>query len=314
MLFKSLSKLGFLFVLSLLVSCSEDDSVKDLSKETQTSSTTVYITDAPIDDANVEAVFVTVSAVRVNGMNLEGFNKTTVQLSALTNGNTQSLGELDLNTGTTSEIVLVLSETDESGSGPGNYLITRGGSKQKLSGALELSLRDQAQIVEAAQNQIILDFDLRKSLREENGNYSFVSRSQLENNIRAVNEINTGIVKGNIDNTSEGQGEVIVAYAYKEGSYSQSETNPNNEGVEFSNAVSSSIVSESNGEFEIHFLEEGDYELHFASYNDNDNDGNLEFSGMVDANAVGSINLNGFNIEANSEVNLQISFEGLLGL
>ncbi|MBT8319272.1 MAG: hypothetical protein KJP01_04005, partial [Gramella sp.] len=70
----------------------------------------------------------------------------------------------------------------------------------------------------------------------------------------------------------------------------------------------------SNGEFEIHFLEEGDYELHFASYSDNDNDGKLEFSGMVEANAASSLDLSGFRVESNSQVTIQISFTGLLGL
>lgn len=277
-------------------------------------STAVYITDSPIDEANVEAVFITVSEVKVNGKSVEGFNTTTIEVSSLTKGNTELLGELNLDAGTTSDITLMLADTDASGNAPGNYVVLSGGAKEELSGALELNISDQAEIVQDAQNELVLDFDLRKSLKHEGDDYSFVSESQLESNIRAVNSMKTGIVTGSVDNTSEAEGDVVVAYAYKKGAYSESESNANGEGVTFSNAVSSSAVSQSNGEFEIHFLEEGDYELHFASYSDEDNDGKLEFSSMVEASTASSIDLSGFTVEANSEVNLNISFTGLLGL
>ena len=192
--------------------------------------------------------------------------------------------------------------------------MTTEGAKEEITTSTEININDEAEIFADAQNELVLDFDLRKSLKQEAGTYSFVSESQLENNIRAVNKANTGIVTGSVDNTSEANGEVVVAYAYQEGSYNESESNANSEGINFSNAVSSSVVSDSNGEFEIHFLEEGDYELHFASYSDIDDDGELEFSGMVEASTASSLDLSGFSVEANSEVNLQITFTGLLGL
>ncbi|MCG9973363.1 DUF4382 domain-containing protein [Christiangramia crocea] len=314
MLFKNLSRLGLLLGLILFVSCSEDDSVEEPETGEGGNSTAVYITDSPVDEANVEAVFITVSEVKVNGKAIEGFSKTTIEVSSLTKGNTELLGELDLDAGTTSDITLMLADTDASGNGPGNYVVLSGGAKEELSGAVELNINDQAEIVQDVENELVLDFDLRKSLKHEADDYSFVSESQLESNIRAVNSMKAGIVTGTVDNTSEAEGDVVVAYAYKKGSFSESESNANGEGVTFSNAVSSSVVSESNGEFEIHFLEEGDYELHFASYSDEDQDGKLEFSGRVEADTASSIDLSGFTVEANSEVNLEISFTGLLGL
>lgn len=314
MLFKNLSRLGLLLGMVLFVSCSEDDSMEEPGTGEETNATAVYITDSPIDEANVEAVFITISEVKVNGKALEGFNKTTLEISSLTQGRTELLGELDLEAGSTSDISLVLAETDAAGDGPGNYVLTRGGLKEELAAATEININDQAEIMGDAQNEIVLDFDLRKSLKHDNEGYSFVSESQLENNIRVVNKINTGIVTGNVENTSEANGDVVVAYAYEQGSFNESESSANSEGINFSNAISSSVVSESNGEFEIHFLEEGDYELHFASYSDTDSDGELEFTGMVEANTASSIDLNGFTVEANSEVNLQISFLGLLDL
>ncbi len=312
MLIKNLSKLSLLLGLIFFVSCSEDDSLENPGNGEN--STAVYLTDAPVDQANVEAVFVTVSEVRVNGKAIEGFNKTTIQLSSLTKGRTELLGNLNLKSGTTSNISLVLADTDASGNGPGNYVVLNGGAKQKLSGATEINIKDQVEIVNDARNEIVIDFDLRKTVKQEGDNFSFVSKTQLENNLRTVNKLNAGAVKGKADNRSEAEGEVVVAYAYKKGTFSNSESNANSEGINFANAVSSSVVSKSNGEFEIHFLEEGDYELHFASYSDNDQDGKLEFTGMVEANAVSSLDLNSFRVASNSEVNIQISFKGLLGL
>ncbi|QYA25329.1 DUF4382 domain-containing protein [Gramella sp. MT6] len=314
MLFKNLSRFGLLLGLILFVSCSEDDSMEEPDGSGGANATTIYLTDSPVDDTNVEAIFITISEVKVNGKAIESFGKTTVQISSLTQGKTELLGELELDAGTTSDITLMLSETDASGDGPGNYIMTTDGGKQEISTATELNINDQVEIFGDTQNEIVLDFDLRKSLIAEGGNYSFVSESQLENNIRAVNKMNTGILTGNVENTSEADGEVVVAYVYESGSFNESESNANNEGVNFSKAVSSAVVSNSSGDFEIHFLEEGDYELHFASYSDIDDDGHLEFSRMVNASTASSIDLSGFTVEANSEVNLQISFAGLLGL
>lgn len=314
MLIKNLSKLGLLLGFILFVSCSEDDSVEEPGTGEETNATAVYITDSPIDEANVEAVFITISEVKVNGKAVEGFSTTTLEISSLSQGRTELLGELDLEAGSTSNISLSLAETSASGDVAGNYVLTSGGAKEELTAVTEININDQTEIVGEVQNEIVLDFDLRKSLKHNSDGYSFVSKSQLENNIRVVNKMNTGIVIGSVDNTSEANGDVIVAYAYEKGSFEESESSANSEGVNFSNAVSSSVVGDSSGEFEIHFLEEGDYELHFASYSDEDSDGELQFTGMVEANTVSSIDLGGFTVDANSEVNLQISFIGLLGM
>ena len=95
MLFKNLSRLGLLLGLILFVSCSEDDSMEETETGGETSgSTSVYITDSPVDDAEVEAVFITVSEVMINGKSIEGFNTTTIEISSLTEGRTELLGEL----------------------------------------------------------------------------------------------------------------------------------------------------------------------------------------------------------------------------
>lgn len=313
MVVKNLFKITLLLAVIFMSSCSKDDNT-DNPENSAGNSTSVYITDSPVDNTNVDAVFITVSEVKINGKAIDGFEKTTIEISSLTEGNTELLGKLNLDAGATDDISLMLSGSDASGNAPGNYVVLDGGTREEIAGEMEINLNDGAEIMQDMENEVVLDFDLRKSLKAADGNYSLVSGSKLENNIHAVNIMNAGTVKGKVDNTSEANADIVVAYAYKKGEYNNSEESVNADGIRFSNAASSSMVSTSSGNFEIHFLDAGDYELHFASYSDSDSDGKLEFTGMVSADAASSLDLEGFTVDANSEVDLEISFTGLLGL
>jgi hypothetical protein len=279
--------------------------------------TKVYLTDAPIDNAEVDAAFITVAEVRVNGKSLEGFEKTTIDVSSLQNGKTELFGDLELESGTTSEIVLVLdNETDVSGEAPGNYILTTAGEKKALASTSgEISINDQVEIEESNDNEIILDFDLRKIIAaEENGDYRFVGDAEISNSIRAVNKLNAGTITGTVNDFDDSQSEAMLVFAYEKGAYAESETQANSEGVLFSNAVVSSTVSDNNGNFELHFVEEGDYELHFVSFADNDADEQLELKGEVGASSATAIQLSGFSVEAGSNVSLEVVLLGLLNL
>ena len=304
-----------LTLLVLLWSCSKDEDDPGSSGEGY--QTQVYLTDAPIDNANVEAVFVTVADVKVNGKSLEAFQKATVELSSLTNGNTKLLGNVDLEAGTTSSIVLVLdNSTAADGSTPGSYVLTAEGEKKALMTASnEINVGDNAEILASDENKLILDFDLRKSLIMNNsGEFSFAGSSQLSNSIRAVNEINAGTVTGTFSNMGESSAEAVVVFAYKAGAYSNSEMQANSSGVQFANAVSSSLVSESNGNFALHFLEKGDYELHFIAFSDDNNDGNLEVEGEIEVSTASELELSNLTVDANSTTTLELTLAGLLGL
>ncbi|MBK5193683.1 MAG: DUF4382 domain-containing protein, partial [Flavobacteriaceae bacterium] len=80
------------------------------------------------------------------------------------------------------------------------------------------------------------------------------------------------------------------------------------------NAVSSSSVSKADGDFELHFIEEGEYELHFASFSDTNSNGSMEFEGMLDASSATAIDLQAFSVEANTEITMEVVIAGLLGL
>lgn len=309
---KNLSKLALLFAILVMASCSEDDSMNNPEMGGDGNTTSVYLTDAPIDQANVQAVFITVADVMVNGQSIDGFSKTTVEISSLTNGQKELLGELDLDAGMTSDITLVLSETNAAGDGPGNFIVLDGDVKQDIGGSMELNLSDDAEIMEGM-NDLVLDFDLRKSISQNGDEYSFVSESALESNIHAINSANAGMVSGMVDNSAEASGELIVAYIYPKGQFSEAEESANAEGVAFANATSSAMV-DSSGEFTIHYLDEGDYELHFASFDEDETDGSLQYNGMVSAETAGAIDLSGFTVDSETETEINISFTGLLGL
>ncbi|MFD1096218.1 DUF4382 domain-containing protein [Salegentibacter chungangensis] len=314
---KDVFKTGLMLLfMSFMVSCSEDND--DMGSENpEAYNTEVYLTDAPIDDANVQAAFVTVTNVMVNGKAIEGFEKTTVEISSLTNGETLHLGDLQLKNGATSSITLMLdSETDAAGEAPGNYILTADGEKKALAtSANEIVISDDAEIKASDENQLILDFDLRKSIvSNAEGEYSFVSNSELAGNVRAVNTLNAGRINGTVDNMENSDAETMLVFAYKKGEYSESEKEADASGARFSNAVNSSVVSESNGNFSLHFLEEGEYELHFASYSDNDSDAALEFEGMAEASSKSELDLLGLNVTAQSQTTVEVSLSGLLGL
>jgi len=301
-----------LVVLSLgvIVSCTKDD--ETVPPENGKYRTEVAMTDAPIDDANVKAAFITVADVKVDGQSLQGFQKTTIEISSLTNGKTQTLGNIDLASGAKSNIVLVLAtDTDASGNTPANYIVTAGNeTKALVTAAGEIKINDSFNVEEANDNRMVLDFDLRKAIvADGSAGYKFVSNSELSNSVRVVNAINAGTISGTVTGDSSAK---TVVYAYEKGTFTASESNSNGSGVQFANAVSSTVVSGSN--FGLHFMEAGNYELHFASYSDSDNDGKLEFEGLLNATTVSELNVMNITVAANAEVNLNIVITGFLNI
>jgi hypothetical protein len=228
--FRNLFKTG-LIVLSVgvLVSCSKEDD--GTTSENGKYNTDVVLTDAPIDDANVNAAFITIADLRVGGQSLEGFQKVTVEISSLTNGKTQSLGNLDLSSGSKSDIVLVLANENAAGNGPGNYIVTSNNEVKALTMASnEIRVNDSFFVEETNDNKLVLDFDLRKAIvASGTTDYKFVSNSELSNSIRAVNTVNAGTISGTVTGDTSAK---TVLYAYKKGTFSNSESQANGSGVQ----------------------------------------------------------------------------------
>ncbi|WP_158548366.1 DUF4382 domain-containing protein [Marixanthomonas ophiurae] len=301
----------------LYVSCSEDDDTS-VDVDAENYNTEVYITDAPIDNAEVDAVFITVADVQIDGQSLSGFEKTTIELSALTDGETQLLGDLDLEAKEYDDIDLILAtDSDVNGDSPANYVVVDGSTKVALE-APNATINIDSDVDVAAQdtNQIVLDVDLRKAIvaDEANGGYNFSSESQLNSSVRVVNTISTGMISGTVTNETETQDGVMVAYVYELEDYTVAESEENTDGVRFANSVSSSVVAEGTQDFTLHFLEADTYEVHFASYTDSNNDGMLAFEGMVDTEVDGSIALDNIEVNAGAEVTLDIILQSILFL
>lgn len=303
----------FLTAMFAFVSCSKNNDGDNMEAESY--DTTFKITDAPIDNANVEAVFVTISDVKVDGTSLEGFSKTTIDLAALVNGQTETLGNLNLKAGSYSNIELELDyTTDATGNTPGCYVKTVDGEKDQLeASASKINVNETFEVFASATNEIIIDFDLRKTIKEEQGslssNFEFVSMSELSAGIRAINEESTGVISGTVNDTGNSSDKILV-YAYKKGTFdAEVETQGQGESnISFANAVTSSEVGGLNNSYNLNFLAEGEYELVFVSYSEQ-GDG-FSFNALLEAESTTGLNLGAISVTSAFQLNANVTITG----
>lgn len=306
--------------LVVMSSCStEDNTGIDPSGSNRTLK--VEVTDAPIDEASVKGVFVTVTEVKVDGQKWEGFKgPKTVNVLDLQGGKTASLGEGGLSAESFDKLTLVLShERDASGNAPGCYILRDNNTKNKLSLSgnattdLEIS-GPRVNVAENSSENVVVDFDLRKAIKEQSGSsneYSFVTKGELQSSLRFVKKDNAGSITGKLTNYSASTNGKAIAYVYKKGTYNQN-TEVKGQGesqVKFKNAVTSAKVN-ADGTFTAAFLPEGEYELHVATYRQ-DASGNLALNAML--NLGGGLNLNSISVKANTQTSLSVSITGILG-
>ena len=313
---KNYAKVAGVVLMSVMTmtSCSKDDE-ETMTNEGEAYNTTFKITDAPVDNANVEAVFVTIADVKVDGTSLEGFSKTTVELSSLVNGKTETLGNLDLQAGTYSNIELELDyATDAAGNAPGCYVETVNGEKDKIeASASKISVRDAFEVVASTSNEVVIDFDLRKTVKEEqasaSSNFEFVSMSELSAGIRALNTESAGMISGTANDTEQTSDKIVV-YAYEKGTFdAETETKGQGESnVTFANAVTSSVVSDTDDRYSVNFLSEGEYELVFASYN---KDGDrFFFNALLEAESTTGLNLGAISVTSAIRLSANVRITG----
>ncbi len=306
----------------LFTNCTKDDDGTNVTGQAQ-----FEVTDGPIDDASVKGAFVTVTAVKVDGKTISNFSgKQTIDLMAYQNGDTKALGLAELESGTYSDVSLVLDyETDASGNSPGCYVLTTDNVKHSLKSSANTSNEFKInsgsfEVKEGSTTNVVMDFDLRKSIRyqeapQNDDKYDFVTDSELRSSLRLVTKANSGKVSGNCSDNLGLAGEKIVVYAYKKGSFNKSQEiqGQGASNVTFKNAVTSANVN-GQGNYTLAFLEEGDYELHFFGYEDKDNDGKMELKGELELNLAGNlgIDLNSVSVQSNSTVSVSVIVTGLL--
>lgn len=283
------------------------------------------ITDAPIDNAEINGAFVTVTEVRLDGKRYDAFQgPKTINIAELNNGNFFTLGDGQFQTGTYSKLTFIFDyEKDQFGNAPGCYLSKVDGTKSKLviAGNARNSLDVNTKPFTIAQNattDLMIDFDLRKAIKTYNENskknYSFVTYGELQSSFRVVNKTTTGTISGQMSGYNQAVMGNVVAYVYKKGEFNQS-TEAKGQGdssVEFKNAVSSSKV-DGNGNFKVSFLEEGDYEIHFASYKAS---GDANSSATLNAflNLSSTLDLNKISVKSNTDIRLTLAVTGIIGI
>jgi hypothetical protein len=275
------------------------------------------ITDAPTDDPSVKGVFVTVADLKVDGESVPGFTRQTIDLKAYQEGKTWLLAaaqEFDARTYNNITLVLDLDQ-DASGAEPGCYVLSKDNVKYKLqhtaSGTLELTINKSLRVIRGTKATVVIDFDLRKSVvasPDAQVKYRFGSNNGLKAAIRVVDKDKTGTIKGSYtDDGGFASGKVIV-YAYRKGTFNAGvETQAQGEdGLLFANAVSSAEVKQGlvGKVYTLAWLEEGEYELHFAAYEE-DASGRMKFATMLSSETSAEGSLSGITVKGG--LNLQVT-------
>lgn len=284
------------------------------------------MTDSPIDEPEVEAVFVTVAGISLDGQAISGVDRQTIAISDLTDGRTVELATADLpaDTYTTLNVILDL-EADASGNSPGCFVRTLGGIKHPLGtndlSASELFLTKQRdfEVIAGSTQQVVIDLDLRKSIRLEDNptktdRFDFVSQAEMVSAFRIVGENAGSGIRGSAAYDGLNAANTVVVYAYNKGEFSQGETTPSGSGqVRFRGAITSSKVNGS-GAFSLAFLSPGSYELIIAAFRDENQDGSLEYQGRVEVALTngGTIDLSDVEVQVDQTLNLDFRLIGLL--
>lgn len=293
-----------------LMSCEEDTDLTPDPDEKQ-GMFELEITDAPVDDPAVKSVFVTISDVQIDDQSLPDFSPVTVDLLTLRNGNTSVLGSDSINVGTYNEIALILDTSD-------CYIEDVDGNRHQLVAEVEkLEVPYEFSVTEDSAVSLVVDFDLRKTIRRDLNDsidrYEFAPASDLVNGLRVINKDEAGQLMGQITDLT-GQSDMIVAYVYEKGDFDAStEAEVGEDEIQFSNAITSTLV-ESDGTYHFAFLEEGEYEMHFASFDEDPVTEEVQLNGVLEVESSVQEEVLNITIEPSSTIEIDLSVTGLLPL
>ena len=304
-------KRPMIFILSLTALCFSCSDSENTPEETEENAhIKLSITDAPIDDINVEAAFVSFAGLEIDGQAYMFDNIKTIELSALTNGKKETLFDQKIEAETFNDIKLLLSfDMDAQGNSPGCYILTTEGTKDDLftnnvsNQKLTLPFKESVLV----SSEIIVDFDLRKAIEynSEIMEDSYRFTSMLNQCLRTVGEENMKIA-GTIKDEFQLKDDKLIVYAYEKGSFNaEKETGGTVESRPmFASSVSSSLV-DAGGNFELHFLPKGEYTIKIVNYKQNEL-GQMKADAFLEANALTSLNLLGIKLDSDVFLNISI--------
>lgn len=264
------------------------------------------VTDAAVDAEQISGVYLSVSEIQAKA---DGEVKTIItfdtpqafDVMAYQNGETYLLGESEMEPGTYSDFRFIISGASDS------YLMMKDGTKEALeipSGTSSgYKLKGTVDVAANTTTELVADIDLRKALvTTGNGTY------KLRPTARLVSEMKTGTIEGTVNGTFDAS-EQLVVYAYHKGEFDSSEEEAPAEGeTRFQGSVNSAVVAE-DGTYTLAFMESGEYELVVASYTNQDEDSDLEFSGRVNVSIlIGGVVFDQVEVtsDATTTVNLSI--------
>lgn len=277
----------------------------------------IAMTDAPVDDARVKGVFITVVDLRVDGQALEGFTPTTFEISAYQRGALKMLAQTRLDPGTYREITLVLDYSQSvSGQTPGCWVEEHNGTKHPLqSTSATLTLSKTFVVSQDKPTILVLDMDLRKAIRRNStggSGYALVANAELRAATRVLVQGQTGVLGGHCDNPVTSSDRILV-HAYHKGTYNALLERIEVQGLAFGNAVTSAAV-DARGDYELHFLPPGDYELVFVACKDLNGNGEMDLQGTLLLNVLTGQDLKAVSVQAESRTSVNVRVSGLLPL
>ncbi len=275
------------------------------------------ITDAPIDNDNVESVFLSIEGIKIGDQTIETFEPMSFDLLKYRNGQTKVLLNTDLEAGSYNNITLILSNgnADVDGVDAGCHIVDKDGKIHPLmTNTINLTISSPFEIVQGETTTILIDFDLRKNIQYTgNPDDAYEFSDNFNGGIRVLNKEETGTITGNASSAFNGSDKVIV-YAYAKGTYDRTteadaSLEPQNQ---FAKAITSAAI-QSNGDFSLHFLSPGNYEIHFASY-DKQADGSYKLIGTLQFDVLGEISADDISVDTGNNSEVNVSVTGILFL
>lgn len=264
-----------LLSLMIFTACNEDDEEPVNTNEVEgTGKASIYLTDAPIDNQDISAVFISITGVEAKGpegwISLKNFEEPVViDLLSYQNGEAFFLTEEQIAAGTYTEVRLNLNIQEIGGTADveGSYIQYKDGSKKTLYAPSGEQTGYKAiggfTVPESGNATITLDFDVRKAVVDAGKDDKYL----LKPTIRLVSNDDAGTVEGKVSGTEDFNR--VVVFAYNNDQFEESEMDAPAQGnIRFANAISSNVVDQ-NQEFTLAYLNAGTYDLYFAMFDEN---------------------------------------------